>query len=384
MSSDGVFHLRGEKLNVLRPRRYESEDLLQGLLADYPEVLAGPTTLTDEHGALVLVRREMPVPSRDGAIGGFSLDHLFVDRDGVLVLVEVKRSSDTRIRREVVGQMLDYAANAVRYWPVEDLRGAHTETHAVLGRSLEDVWPGLDVEEFWSQVGANLAVGRVRLVFLADELPVELVRVIEFLNAQMSPAEVLGVELRRYVTDDEQETVLVPRVIGRTLTAIAAKERSSGGQLSTRQSLLADAQQRCGPDITRLIEFVLDDAEESNLRLVWGRGVSESVGVWGPVTGADTRLWMIQMGTPSAGDPARLEVHFARALAALDGSDDGRLEQAAQALAGLPPFTAKVRETRERGWAGRPQFPLETLPTDDESVRGILAGLHLLVDRPTE
>ena len=28
-------------------------------------------------------------------------------------LVEVKRSSDTRIRREVVGQMLHYAANAV-------------------------------------------------------------------------------------------------------------------------------------------------------------------------------------------------------------------------------------------------------------------------------
>ena len=29
-------------------------------------------------------------------------------------LVEVKRSSDTRIRREVVGQMLDYAANGQR------------------------------------------------------------------------------------------------------------------------------------------------------------------------------------------------------------------------------------------------------------------------------
>jgi 5-methylthioribose kinase len=36
--------------------------------------------------------------------------------------VEVKRSSDTRIRREVVGQMLDYAANAVVYWPLEMIR----------------------------------------------------------------------------------------------------------------------------------------------------------------------------------------------------------------------------------------------------------------------
>ena len=37
-------------------------------------------------------------------------------------LVEVKRSSDTRERREVVGQMLDYAANAVVYWPIETIR----------------------------------------------------------------------------------------------------------------------------------------------------------------------------------------------------------------------------------------------------------------------
>jgi hypothetical protein len=51
-----------------------------------------------------------------------SVDHLFVDQDAVPTLVEVKRSSDTRIRREVVGQMLDYAANAVVYWPLERLR----------------------------------------------------------------------------------------------------------------------------------------------------------------------------------------------------------------------------------------------------------------------
>jgi hypothetical protein len=40
----------------------------------------------------------------------------------VPTLVEVKRRADTRIRREVVGQMLDYAANGVVYWPLEQLR----------------------------------------------------------------------------------------------------------------------------------------------------------------------------------------------------------------------------------------------------------------------
>jgi len=37
-------------------------------------------------------------------------------------LVEVKRSRDLRIRREVVGQMLDYGAHAVAYWTADALR----------------------------------------------------------------------------------------------------------------------------------------------------------------------------------------------------------------------------------------------------------------------
>jgi hypothetical protein len=40
----------------------------------------------------------------------------------VPTLIEVKRQSDTRLRREVVGQMLDYAANAVVYWRIDQLR----------------------------------------------------------------------------------------------------------------------------------------------------------------------------------------------------------------------------------------------------------------------
>ena len=50
------------------------------------------------------------------------------------------------------------------------------------------------------------------MVFVADDLPPELVRVIEFLNEQMSPAEVLGVEVAQFVGEGHQ--VLVPRSSG--------------------------------------------------------------------------------------------------------------------------------------------------------------------------
>ena len=79
------------------------------------------------------------------------------------VLVEVKRSSDSRVRREVVGQMLDYAANALRYWPVTTLRDSLEQTAAEQGRTgeqlLAEFRPDLDAEEFWSLVATNLAAG---------------------------------------------------------------------------------------------------------------------------------------------------------------------------------------------------------------------------------
>src|SRR5947208_2073016 len=66
---------------------------------------------------LGLEARERAGPTSAESGAAYWMGHLFVDADGVPTLVEVKRATDTRIRREVVGQMLDYAANGARYWP---------------------------------------------------------------------------------------------------------------------------------------------------------------------------------------------------------------------------------------------------------------------------
>ena len=186
---------------MLTDRPYDSEAILQEALALYPEVIAGPTTAGRRDARLLLVRREMGVPSQESGSNTFSLDHLFIDSDCVPVLVEVKRSSDTRIRREVVGQMLDYAANGVRYWPLEILQQSLEQEAGRLGKTSEQLLtehqPDLDAEQFWANVHANLTAGRIRMLFVADALPLELCRVIEFLNEQMSPAEVLGVTQRK-------------------------------------------------------------------------------------------------------------------------------------------------------------------------------------------
>jgi hypothetical protein len=100
-----IYLLDGEsKLIAMEESAYDSESLLQKLLADHPDLLAGEQINAEEPRRWLLVTREMTVPGEQDGAGRWSLDHLFLDQDAIPTLVEVKRSSDSRIRREVIGQ----------------------------------------------------------------------------------------------------------------------------------------------------------------------------------------------------------------------------------------------------------------------------------------
>ena len=182
-----------DELIEMRQRGYLLEAHLQGLLAKYPSLLAGEGLNPEAPRRWLLVRREAGLAdSEDGGMR-WSVDHLFFDQDAVPTLVEVKRSSDTRIRREVVGQMLDYAANAVVYLPIEQIRSWFEERCSRAGRDPADVMaeafgPAVHPDAFWLDAKTNLQAGRIRLIFVADEIPAELQRIVEFLNGQMDPA----------------------------------------------------------------------------------------------------------------------------------------------------------------------------------------------------
>jgi hypothetical protein len=78
------------------------------------------------------------------------------------------------------------------------------------------------LQEFLSRVEENLRTGRVRLVFLADIIPDELRSIVEFLNAQMSPAEVFAVEVQQYAAPGVR--TFIPRVVGATSLARQRKQ----------------------------------------------------------------------------------------------------------------------------------------------------------------
>ena len=94
---------------------------------------------------------------------------------------------------------------------------------------------GGDGEAFWKQVDANLRSGRVRMVFVADEVPKELRRIVEFLNEQMRPAEVLAIEVEHFTTRDGVR-LLSPKLLGATERASSAKAiRSSRDPMDEAQ-----------------------------------------------------------------------------------------------------------------------------------------------------
>ena len=223
-----------EKLTPMEEQKYEAESLLQKLLVDYPELLAGEQMNEQSPRRWLLVKKEMRVPDEEDGAGRWSLDHLFLDQDGIPTLVEVKRSSDTRLRREVVGQMLDYAANAVVYWPIDRIKEEFATNCAeknqdpttTLINFLLSHGPEEEngeqsnrnrVDEFWEKVKINLESRVVRMVFVADVIPDELKRIIEFLNAEMEHAEVLGVEIKQFA--NQKIKTMVPRVIGQSAAA---------------------------------------------------------------------------------------------------------------------------------------------------------------------
>lgn len=207
---------------------YLTEELLQKLLADYPSLISGSQINPDRPRRWLLISREFGVPDEKDTAQRWSLDHLFIDQDGIPTLVEVKRSTDTRIRREVIGQIFDYAANAVSYWSIEEIKYRFEESCALIEQDASTVLNEFlqdetDSSNFWEITKINLKAGKIRMLIIADTIPKELQRIIEFLNEQMNPAEILGIEIKQFIGQDLK--TLVPRVIGRTSNAQVIKGR---------------------------------------------------------------------------------------------------------------------------------------------------------------
>lgn len=354
--SNSVFTVSSSgMLTELTQSEFDNESIFQELLAKYPEVL-GLTTGAEQK--LLLLKREQGVPDADGAGNRWSIDHLFVDARGIPVLVEVKRASDSRTRREVVAQMLDYAANGVAYWPIttlvasfeEDSRDQGEDPDIKLARFIGD---DRTPEDFWKQVEANLRSGRIRMVFVADSVPKELRRIVEFLNEQMTPAEVLAVEVRNYISSTGERT-LVPSLIGVT-------ERAQANKAATKQQIslsieewIAQFNELYGPDAALGISRIIEHLKSRGIGFVVSKTGDSIIAKLETEDGRTAWPFLVRRSTGNF--ETSLQYLANRPAYASDEARQTLLDQI-KTLPGVDITTKKVT-----GW---PAFPVSMLLRDD-------------------
>lgn len=280
MSNVFLVHGADEEVVPMGQTEFENEDTLQRLLAKCLDLLPGELITPDDPRRWLLVARELGIPAEDGGGDSFSLDHLLLDQDGVPTFVEVKRATDTRLRREAIAQMLDYAANATSYSSVEAMRGQMARYHAIDEVGVDQMVAEFlndpeAVDTYWQAVKTNLSAARVRLVFVADVIPAGLLRIIEFLNAHTDPIEILAVEIRQY-QDDGGRRMLVPRVFGQTTESrdrkSATRKKRQWDEESLRAAMQGKEYETAG---LALIDRLLEWVKQRGYRVWYGSGMRD-------------------------------------------------------------------------------------------------------------
>ncbi|WP_142057704.1 hypothetical protein [Pseudarthrobacter sp. B4EP4b] len=181
---------------------YALESDLQAILARHPDLIPGV-------GAGARTCREFQ--SEAGPA-----DIVVVGADGDLTLVECKLAANPQVRREIVGQMFDYAS---RLWKMDvDDFAARWQSRTQESLFSEDSEIGFPLRE---AVARNLAEGRFRIVLAVDAINSPLKRMVEYLNFMSGPnTSVVAVEYSR-LTQGSIE-ILAPRIYGQELAEVRA------------------------------------------------------------------------------------------------------------------------------------------------------------------
>jgi hypothetical protein len=273
MSNSYIYLLKDTgELERVPEQPYDREDLLQELVEKFPILIAGEQINPDAPLRWLLLKREPASVSGEVQFYRSSLDHLLLDQNGIPTFFIAKRSGEIQLMREMVGMMLDYAANAATYWPVPFMRemassqynGTKGADEAILTLLDKADSQGDAIEHFWRKVDDNLRMGQVRLFFIASQLPGELRRIIEFLNEQMTRAEVLGFELPQFVGPDFR--ALVPRLVGQTEAITRMKE---GMERSSRERMKDEFLSTVSEEMKPFFSNLISEAEKQGMQVCW-------------------------------------------------------------------------------------------------------------------
>lgn len=255
---------------------------LQDLLEQNLDLIPGEQIRPDDPRRWLLIKREMPVPDPNSGQDRWSIDFLLGDQDAMPTFVECKRYDDTRSRREVVGQMLEYVANGNYYWTKDQLREFAEDSSRKASKNLEGELRSLNpvllsVDAYFEQMYQNLQEAQVRIVFFLEESPLELRSLVDFLNRQMERTEVYLVDARLYQLPSGSDRIVIPSLFGYTEEARRTKRAVTVQTHADRavwdsERFFEELRENVTPDEANAIMKVYDWANRSNLPIAWGTG----------------------------------------------------------------------------------------------------------------
>lgn len=289
---NNIYYINKEGKQVQLKRYYCKDEFseLHRMLESNHDLIPGDQISPDDPRRWLLIKREMPVPDPGTGLDRWSIDFFFVDQDGIPTFVECKRFKDTRSRREVVAQVLEYAANGHYYWDKSMIIKHAEETCENMDSNLNALLSNLtkqediDVEGFFENVEFKLKEGNIRLIFFLEEAPIQLKSLVEFLNKQMTRTEVILVECKMYKQSDG--LVLVPSLFGYTDEARVLKQEVNtisgrfGRNRWTKESFFKRLEEQIDSDKFESIKMFVEELGLYDVKFKYGTGrVFGSIGV---------------------------------------------------------------------------------------------------------
>lgn len=189
------------------------ENWLQNLIDTNPEIFP-IDEIEPFYSPLISIGRE--VETKVGYI-----DNLFINPDGYLTLVETKLWRNAEARREVIGQILDYAKELTKFSFEEldnKIRKINKSTKGII-ELINEKYPidELDKPNLIDQITKNLKRGRFLLLIVGDGIRESVEDLVNYLNSVTQLDFTISlIELKIYKSE-KNETLIIPNTLLKTV-----------------------------------------------------------------------------------------------------------------------------------------------------------------------
>ena len=187
------------------------EATLQDLLFRFPQTLP-IATIDPAYAPAIPICRELALPA------GYA-DALYVNHLGRLTLAEFKLWRNPQARREVIGQILDYAKDLAS-WGYEDLQRQVSLALGQSGNALYDLVrqqsPDLNEAEFVDNVTRHLRRGEFLLLIIGDGIQEGAANIVDFVQRYSGLHFNLAMVEAALYRDAANSLIVQPRVLART------------------------------------------------------------------------------------------------------------------------------------------------------------------------